>query len=281
MAWDNEEWDVDKERVDQLALLTGVKPKEHPGEYVGTVVDDRDSALFGGAIVGQAITAITRDAPEGRRLHSLHGYFLRPASPAVPIEYLVTAIRDGRSYSARRLVASQNGKSVFEAMGSFTADTDGGWRYDLPHTSALPSKEDGERGFGVAGFEAVYLGATEQRTDGTYESTERKWFRLPMDIGDDIHLHTAYFGMASDWTGTGSRPVKMDWDDDFEKFQGAPVASLDHAVWFHRPFVPHEWHRYDVTSLNNSDARGLVAGSLYDVAGSLIASTTQEALWRL
>ena len=59
------------------------------------------------------------------------------------------------------------------------------------------------------------------------------------------------------------------------------IASLDHAVWFHRPFVPHEWHRYDVSSLNNSDARGLVAGSLYDVAGSLIASTAQEALWRL
>ncbi|MEY2471647.1 MAG: acyl-CoA thioesterase [Actinomycetota bacterium] len=280
MAWDNEEWDVDKERVDQLALLTGVKPKEHPGEYVGTVVDDRDSALFGGAIVGQAITAITRDAPEGRRLHSLHGYFLRPASPAVPIEYLVTAIRDGRSYSARRLVASQNGKSVFEAMGSFTADTDGGWRYDLPHTSALPSKEDGERGFGVAGFEAVYLGATEQRTDGTYESTERKWFRLPMDIGDDIHLHTAYFGMASDWTGTGSRPVKMDWDDDFEKFQGAPVASLDHAVWFHRPARITDWHLLDMHSLVNFGGRGQVRLTIRNEASEVVLSMAQELLLR-
>ncbi|MEY2417578.1 MAG: acyl-CoA thioesterase [Actinomycetota bacterium] len=280
MAWDNEEWDVDKERVDQLALLTGVKPKEHPGEYVGTVVDDRANALFGGAIVGQAITAITRDAPEGRRLHSLHGYFLRPASPAVPIEYLVTAIRDGRSYSARRLVATQNGKSVFEAMGSFTADSDGGWRYDLPHTSAPPSREDGEHGFGVAGFEAVFLGATEQRTDGTYESTERKWFRLPMDIGDDIHLHTAYFGMASDWTGTGSRPLKMDWDDDFEKFQGAPVASLDHAVWFHRPARVTDWHLLDMHSLVNFGGRGQIRLTIRNEAGEVVLSMAQELLLR-
>jgi acyl-CoA thioesterase-2 len=277
MAWD-EDWDVDKERADQYALLTGVEPGERPGQYIGATVDDGDDVMFGGAVVGQAITAITRDAPEGRRLHSLHAYFLRPASPHDPIHYDVSTIRDGRSYSSRRLSASQNGKAVFEAMGSFTTDTDG-WRYDLPHTSELPSLDDGERGFGLAGYEAVYLGATEQRSDGTYESTERKWFRLPMDIGDDVHLHTAYFGMASDWTGMGSRPLAMDWQWT-EGGAGPPVASLDHAVWFHRPARITDWHLLDLHSLVNYGGRGQVRLTIRNQAGDVVASMAQELLLR-
>src|SRR5690349_19334680 len=96
------EWDIEKERADQFAFLTGVKPGEQPGTYVGVVVDDQDGTMFGGSVIGQAITAITRDAPEGRRLHSLHGYFLRPTSTRIPIDYAVSTIREGRSYSSRR-----------------------------------------------------------------------------------------------------------------------------------------------------------------------------------
>jgi acyl-CoA thioesterase II len=276
MAWD-EDWDVDKERADQYALLTGVKPAERPGEYIGITVDDGDQTMFGGAILGQAITAITRDVPEGRRLHSLHGYFLRPASPQQPINYVVSTIREGRAYSSRRLTASQNGKAVFEAMGSFTSDTEG-WLYDLPHTSALPSLDDGERGFGMGGFEAVYFGATEQRADSTYESTERKWFRLPMDIGDDVHLHTAYMGMASDWTGLGSRPLAMEWQ--WEEGGGPPVASLDHAVWFHRPAKITDWHYMDMHSLVNFGGRGQVRLTIRNQAGEVVLSMAQELLLR-
>jgi acyl-CoA thioesterase-2 len=277
----NDDWDVDKERADQYTLLTDVKPGDRAGEYVGTVVEDTDEVLFGGSVVGQAITAITREAPEGRRLHSLHGYFLRPTSAKAPIDYVVTVLRDGRGYSSRRLSASQNGKAVFEAIGSFTADTEG-WLYDLPHTSPLPSRDEGEHGFGVAGFEAIYLGATEQRNDGTYESTERKWFRLPpvegFDIGDDIHLHTAYLGMASDWTGMGSRPLKMDWE--WEGAGGPPVASLDHAVWFHRPPRVTDWHFLDMHSLVNFGGRGQVRLTMRDEQGRVVLSMAQELLLR-
>ena len=278
MAWDDD-WDVDKERADQLRLLQDVRPKEQPGEFVGGVVDDRDNTMFGGSVLGQAITAITRNAPEGRRLHSLHGYFLRPSSPAIPIDYSVTTIRDGRAYSSRRVHASQNGKATFEAMGSFTSDTDGGWLYDLPHTSELPPRE-GEHGFGMAGMEGIFLGATEQRGDGTYESTERKWFRLPIDIGDDVHLHTAYFGMVSDWTGMGSRPLKMDWDDDSESGNGPPVASLDHAVWFHRPARITDWHYMDMHSLVNFGGRGQIRMTIRNEAGEIVLSMAQELLLR-
>jgi acyl-CoA thioesterase-2 len=277
-GWD-EDFDVEKERADQLRLLRDVRPKEQPGEYVGTVVDDRDHTMFGGSVVGQAITAITRNAPEGRRLHSLHGYFLRPSSPSIPIDYSVTTIRDGRAYSSRRVHAAQNGKATFEAMGSFTSDSDGGWLYDLPHTSPIPPRGPAD-GFGMAGLEAIFLGATEQRTDNTYESTERKWFRMPIDVGDDVHLHTAYFGMVSDWTGMGSRPLKMDWDDDFAAGQGPPVASLDHAVWFHRPARITDWHYMDMHSLVNFGGRGQIRMTIRNEAGEVVLSMAQELLLR-
>jgi acyl-CoA thioesterase-2 len=270
------EWDVDKERADQLAFLTGVKPGEQPGSYVGVVVDDQDSTMFGGSVIGQAITAITRDAPEGRRLHSLHGYFLRPTSTRIPIDYTVATIRNGRSYSSRRVTSSQQGKPVFEAMGSFTTDTEG-WLYDLPHTSAAPPRGEPD-GFGMGGFEAKFLGATEQRGDGTYESTERKWFRMPVDIGDDIHLHTAYMGMVSDWTGMGSRPLDMEWE--WQPGEGPPVASLDHSVWFHRPARVTEWHYLDMHSLVNFGGRGQVRLTIRNEAGEIVLSMAQELLLR-
>ncbi len=187
------------------AFLLGVHPGESPNAWIGDVPDHWHDVMFGGCVIGQSITAFTRDAPNGRRLHSLHGYFLRPTGGGVPITYEVEPVRDGKAFSTRRLTASQRGKGVFEAIASFTDDTDG-YVYDLPHTSALPSRNDGESGYGVGGFDAVYYGATEQRGDGTYESTDRKWFRLPVDMGDDVHVHTAYVGMASDWTGIGPAP---------------------------------------------------------------------------
>lgn len=149
--------------------------------------------------------------------------------------------------------------------------------YDLPHTSDLPARPDQPDGFGLAGFEATYLGATEQRGDGTYESTERKWFRLPMDIGEDPHLHAAYFGMASDWTGMGSMPLNMEWE-----FNGGPppVASLDHALWFHRPARITDWHLLDLHSLVNYGGRGLIRLTIRDTAGRLVASAAQELLLR-
>ncbi len=275
MAWD-EDWDPEQERADFYAVLTGVTATGQPGEFVGEVPEHwNDDVMFGGTIIGQSITALTRDAPEGRRLHSMHAYFLRPAGSHTPIDYVVVPIRDGRAYSSRRLTASQNGKAVFEVMASFTQDGEG-YLYDLPHTSALPSRNGAEHGFGMAGVEAVYLGATDLRADGTYESTDRKWFRMPIDIGEDIHLHTAYLGAISDWTGMGSRPLKMEWD------QGGqfPVASLDHSLWFHRPAKITDWHFLDLHSLVNYGGRGQIRMTIRNEAGQVVLSMAQELLLR-
>ena len=259
-----------------LALLTGVKPGDAPGTYVGEVPDDWEEVMFGGCVIGQSISAVTRDAPAGARVHSFHSYFLRPALSGTPIDYTVATIRDGRAFSQRRITARQNGKDVFEAMASFTTDSEG-HLYDLPHTSELPPLPAEPDGFGLAGFEAVYLGATEQRGDGTYESTERKWFRLPIDIGDDPHLHAAYFGMASDWTGMGSMPLNMEWE-----FNGGPppVASLDHALWLHRSARVTDWHLLDLHSLVNFGGRGLIRLTIRDTEGRVVASAAQELLLR-
>lgn len=278
MAEDND-WDPEIERAATLAFLSDVKPTERPGEYVGYAPETWTNALFGGSVIGQSITAITRDLPPHRRLHSLHAYFLRPTMATQPIDYTVTTIREGRAYAQRRVTASQNGKPTFEAMGSFTTDGEG-WLYDLPHTSALPPVDGPERGIGLGGFEGIFLGATEQRGDGTYESTERKWFRMPEDIGDDIHLHTAYLGMASDWTGMGSRPRKMDWEDDWDQNGGPPVASLDHAVWFHRPARVTDWHLLDLHSLVNFGGRGQIRLTMRNEAGEVVLSMAQELLLR-
>jgi len=265
-------YDPTDDRNDTYAFLTGVHAGEAPGEWIGAVPDHWGDVMFGGSIIGQSITALTRDIPDHRRLHSLHGYFVRPTGGGAPITYVITSVREGRNFSTRRFTASQRGKSIFEGIASFTADTDG-YLYDLPHTSALPSRDGGEVGGGPGGFEAVHLGWTEERSDGTYESTDRKWFRMPIEMGDDVHLHTSYLGFASDWTGIGSRPRLLSWEQ--EEYG---VASLDHAVWFHRPARITDWHLYDLHALVNYGGRSQVRSTIRNEAGEVIVSMAQELL---
>ena len=136
-AEDYGEFDVEAERANMTTLLTDVVAAEAPGTFVGVVPPDPDEVLFGGCVVGQAITALTRLAPLGARMHSFHGYFLRPARGGLPFTHRVEPIRDGRAFATRRLTTTQDGKDVFTAMASFTTDGEG-YLYDLPHTSAMP-----------------------------------------------------------------------------------------------------------------------------------------------
>jgi acyl-CoA thioesterase-2 len=222
--------------------------------------------------VGQTVMALTRDAPEGRRLHSMHAYYVRPTNGGAPVTYVIDPIRDGRAFSTRRFTASQHGKVTFEGTCSYTEDTDG-YLYDQPPLSPLPSRDGGDTGWGPAGFEAVVLGPTEPDATGIYESTDRKWFRVPIDIGDDLHLHTAFFGIASDWTGIGARPRKLNWDNP-----EYGIASLDHAVWFHRPSDATQWHFGDMHALVNYGGRSFVRITIRDEQGRVVASVGQELL---
>ena len=260
--------DIDELVRETLELLT-VRPGDG-GTWVGDAPDWFGEVLFGGFVIAQAIVAATRNAPEGRRLHSLHAYFLRPVLAASPITYSVRPIRDGRSFTSRHVDAGQNGKPVLELSCSFTEDTDG-YVYDLPPRAEVPPPDEqaaaGDTGPGP--WIASWVGPTPAAPDGTRDSTHRMWFRIPRALPDDVHLHTALLGFASDWTGVGGRPLHL--DDDI---QG--MVSLDHAVWFHRPARADEWLFYDVHSLVNAGGRGLLRGAMHDADGRVVVSVAQE-----
>jgi acyl-CoA thioesterase-2 len=224
--------------------------------------------LFGGFVVAQAIVAATHDGPEGRRLHSLHAYFLRPAMAGLDTTYRVTTLRSGRAFATRHLEASQGGKPVLELSCSFTADTDG-YVYDLPGHDPVPALDEAAVEPGPGPWVAHFLGPTPPAADGTRQSTHRMWFRVPHKLADDPHLHAALLGFASDWTGIGGRPLHLEGDT-----QG--MVSLDHAVWFHRPARADDWLFYDVQSLVNAGGRGLLRGVMRDRDGRVVLSLAQE-----
>jgi acyl-CoA thioesterase-2 len=253
-----------------LAFFT-VRP-DGDGRLIGDVADWFGEVAFGGFVLGQSVAAVTADAPDGRRLHSLHAYFLRPVLSSVPVVYEVRPVRDGRAFSSRHLVATQGGKPVLDALCSFTADTDG-YVYDLGAPGGTPGRDDAaaELGTGPGPWTAHYIGPSEPRDDGTYESTDRKWFRIPMSLPDDPNLHAALLAFASDWTGMGGRPHLLDSEIGIEG-----MVSLDHALWFHRPARADDWLYYDVESLVNAGGRGLLRGVMRDEQGSVVLSIAQE-----
>jgi acyl-CoA thioesterase-2 len=236
--------------------------------WVGATPQWFGDYLFGGFVVAQAIHAATRTAPEGRRMHSLHAYFLRPVTAGPPVHYRADALRDGRSFTTRRLEATQEGKPVLSMTCSFTDDTDG-YEYELPIARDIPEPDALPIEAGPGPWIVAGVGPAAPAEDGTRTSTHRIWFRVPARLPDDLHVHTALLGFATDWTGTGGRPLHLDGD-----VQG--MISLDHAVWFHRPARADEWLYYDVHSLINSGGRGLLRGTMHSRDRRIIASVAQE-----
>jgi len=250
-----------------LEFLTVHPSDEGEGRWIGDAPEWFGEYLFGGFMIAQAIIAATRNAPDDRRLHSMHAYFLRPALSAPAINYRVDALRDGRSFTTRRVQASQDGKPVLDMSCSFTLDTDG-YVYDLgrqrpPEFAEAPIEQ------GPGPWIAVFGGATPPADDGSRASTHRIWFRIGAELPDDPHLHTALLGFATDWTGIGGRPLHLEGDT-----QG--MVSLDHAAWFHRPARADEWLYYDVHSLVNAGGRGLLRGVMRDRDGHVVISVAQE-----
>jgi acyl-CoA thioesterase-2 len=260
--------DVGAVLAETLEFLT-LRPEGGEGDaWVGDAPEWFGEILFGGFVVAQAIVAATRNAPEGRRLHSMHAYFLRPVLATMPISYRMRPLRAGRSFTSRHLDASQDGKPVLDMTCSFTTDTDG-YVYDLPGDREIAPPDELEVEPGPGPWEAAYLGPTPPAADGTRESTHRMWFRVPATLPDDEHLHCALLGFATDWTGIGGRPLHLEGDT-----QG--MVSIDHAAWFHRPARADSWLFYDVHSLVNAGGRGLLRGVMRDLDGRVITSVAQE-----
>lgn len=265
-------------------MIAAITVEPDAGGWIGHIPDWFGPFVFGGHLIGQAVHAATRTAPQGRRIHSLHAYFLRPARSGGSVRWDVSPIRDGQSFATRQVEGCQDGKAVMTMTCSFTADTDG-YQYELPLGRSAPdpdqcepadSEGEGEaeaEGDGVSPWDEIWLGPTEPGPDGTMESTHRAWFRLPPPVPDDPHLHAALLAYLTDVTGRGGRPLDLESDI-------TGMISLDHAAWFHRPPRVDDWLLYDVHSLLNTGGRGLLRGTFHDRDRRIVASVAQEMLLR-
>jgi acyl-CoA thioesterase-2 len=249
--------------------------------------------VFGGQVIGQALVAACRTV-EGRQPHSLHGYFLRPGDPKVPIIYDVDRIRDGKSFTTRRVVAIQHGKAIFSVSASFQVD-EAGFDHaapmpDVPGPDAVPTETEIRKDFLHRMPDAVRSYYEQERpieirpveierymTDGPMAPQFRVWIKATGKLPDDPAIHQCVLAYASDMTllDTSLFPHGRHVHDP-----SLQAASLDHALWFHRPFRADEWLLYAQDTPNASGARGFSRGLIFKQDGTLVASVAQEGLIR-
>lgn len=239
-------------------VLTG----EMPTNIFGPVV-------FGGFVIAHGVAAATHDAPAGRRLHSLHAYFLRPVLAGKVVTHRVTQLRDGRTLSSRRIESKQEGRQVLTMTCSFANDGDS-YEYQPPMPAGVPGPDE-VTAEDLGPWRCAVIGPTDPEPDGSRRSTHRMWFRTRAPLGDDPALHAAFLAFATDMTWRGARPLHLDGDT-------RGIVSLDHAVWFHRPLRADDWTYYDVHSVVNTSGRGLVRGAMYARDGRLCVSVAQETM---
>lgn len=249
--------------------------------------------VFGGQVCGQAMMAAYRSV-EDRVAHSMHGYFLRPGDHSLPIEYEVQILRDGGNFSARRVIASQHGKEIFTLNASFQNKEQGlSHQFDMPETTdpeVLLSELEMRRRFKHLIPEKLREQFTRDRpieirpvNPVNYSNPDvrapykQNWFRAVAALPDDLALHQCILTYASDFglLGTSMLPHGVSFAQ-----KGMQVASIDHALWFHRPFRVDDWLLYDMDSPSASYGRGFNRGNIFNQNGELVASVCQEALIR-
>lgn len=279
--------------VAKLLEILDLEPLEH-NLFRGRSPQEGWQRVFGGQVIGQALVAATRTVEAARPAHSLHGYFMRPGDPAVPIIYEVTRLRDGASFATRLVQAIQHGAAIFTLTASFHVAEEGFTHAfpapDVPDPDALPDEVElkaliiAKAPENIRGYflrdRPIELRPVDVRHYVTREKLaplQNVWVRATDRLPDDPAIHQAVLAYLSDMTlldtaffahGTSV------FDPDMLS------ASLDHAMWFHRPFRADEWLLYATDSPSASDARGFTRGLIYDRAGALIASTAQEGLMR-
>ncbi|OKK07746.1 acyl-CoA thioesterase [Streptomyces sp. CB03234] len=255
--------------------------------------------VFGGQVAAQALVAAGRTVPDNRLAHSLHAYFLRPGDPGAPIVYTVDRIRDGRSFTTRRVVAVQHGQPVFHLSASFQTYEDGlEHQADMPPAPApetlptaaelLPRYADRfvhpdtvDRLLEArAAVDLRYVGEPPYATAGTpREPRSQVWFRTNGKLADDPLLHVCLATYVSDMTLLDS--VLLAHGRGGWAVGDVVGASLDHAMWFHRPFRADEWLLYDQESPSASGGRGLGQARIYTQDGRLAISVIQEGVVRV
>ncbi|TMN90053.1 acyl-CoA thioesterase II [Pseudoalteromonas phenolica] len=280
--------------LENLLSLLSLEEIEQ-GIYRGQSQDLGFPQVFGGQVMGQALSAAKYTLPADRYVNSLHSYFLRPGDASKPIVYDVETIRDGRSFSTRRVCAIQYGKPIFYMTASFQGDEEG-----LSHQTEMPDVPAPETLKSSLEFyqEHADLIPEQLRNKFTCEmpiemrpvnfqnpfkpkSTEAKrhvWFRANGTMPDDRRIHNYLLAYASDFEFL---PTALQSHGLSFLQPNMQVATIDHAMWFHRPFRMDEWLLYSVDSPSASGGRGLVRGQFFNRQGELVASTIQEGVMRL
>jgi acyl-CoA thioesterase-2 len=228
---------------------------------------------FGGMVVAQALHAATQTVPAPLEVHSLHGYFLRPSNPEYPSTHTVARVRDGRTFTTREVTTEVEGRTAFRMTCSFH-QAEAGDQYQLPMPGGVATPDEIEGSDAPFPFDVRNLGATPRRPDGTFLSTRRCWFRTREPLNDDPALHACVLAYLSDMTGAAFRPHSLN------TWGGYTDASLDHAVWFHRPRRADEWNLFDFQAVANAGGRSTIRATMYGADGQLYLSMAQELLIR-
>jgi acyl-CoA thioesterase-2 len=277
--------------IDLLALLE--LESLEVNLFRGLSPDEDQQRVFGGQVAAQALVAVGRTVDPERRVHSLHSYFLRPGDPNVPIIYEVDRIRDGRSFTTRRVVAIQHGQAIFNLAASFQIAEVGPDHQmempDVPPPDDLPTfRERLEPHLGRFGSDMVDWLSRERPiesrpvedpkwlTPGPRAPTQDVWIRANGSLPDDQLLHACIVAYASDLSllDTATLPHAIEYDGNYQ------MASLDHGMWFHRPFRADDWLLYHQVSPSASGARGLALGHVFARDGRLVVTVIQEGLIR-
>jgi acyl-CoA thioesterase-2 len=280
--------------LDELVKLLGLERIEE-NLFRGQSQDLGWGSVFGGQVLGQALSAAVQTVPSDRQVHSLHAYFLRPGDVGLPIVYDVDRIRDGTSFTTRRVVAVQKGHAIFNLAASFQKHEDGFEHQDAMPEAPAPESLRGERELAMALGErlpaAVRDRALAERpfdmrpVDPQYDPifpqhrapNRMVWLRTSGKLPDDPALHRYLLAYASDhsFVTTALLPHGVSW-----LTPGMQVASLDHVMWFHQPFRVDDWLLHVIDSPAAHGARGLVRGRVFTRDGRLVASSAQEGLIR-
>jgi acyl-CoA thioesterase-2 len=281
------------DQVDQLLDLLDLEQIE-VNIFRGRSPDETVQRVFGGQVAGQALVAAGRTVPADRPVHSLHAYFIRPGDPAVPLIYTVDRLRDGRSFTTRRVSAVQHGKTIFAMSASFQQPEEG---YD--HADPMPEVPSPESVRPTAERLAEALGLRElpahmrdvpidvrsigplsieaERDPSLATAKNLVWLRVNGELPDDPLLHVCLMTYASDITLLDTVLLAHGTSWYSGRTSG---ASLDHAMWFHQPFRADQWLLYAQETPVASGARGLARGEVFTADGKLVVSVVQEGLVR-
>lgn len=282
--------------VGALLGLLDLEPLEH-NIYRGQNRDIGSGRVYGGQVLAQALVAARRTIDEDRAAHSLHGYFILPGDIHAPIVYVVDRLRDGKSFTTRQVTAIQHGRAIFNMSVSFQVAEDDGPDHqaempEVPPPEELPRELDLVRAMADRIPEPLRAVYTQDRPIDfrpvspvdPFQPERRApakhvWFRADGEVpDDDVLSHQAVLAYASDYGLLGTALLPHGLSFQMRRLQ---AATLDHALWFHRPFRANEWLLYSLDAPSASGARGFTRGSIFTRDGRLVASSAQEGLLRV